>query len=387
MLMTHQNDTSSKSSLILQKIRINKRGDIMKKVILLVLLMFAFALNAQTSIAATDNFMAAKSNPAAMGVGNSGGFTFLGNYDENGFYEDDYSLFFNFDNFAYVLDQYGRDSYHRLAMSVPMAEKIFNVYLGLSWDWQNKYYKKGDIKESILIRPTDYLSMGAVVHGFFKEETTYDFGVAVRPLFFNSKWADRITLSADTNYDREDFTKPVVALQTEILNGFKLGGSYNMEDETIGLDFGISFGNFGIGSTMHADTENEFSHGQFYLSSSDKAFRTIIGQKRNYFLDYKLKGEIKEKNPVQKFGPFKFVMSKGKTLSEIIKEIEEIKEDENVKGLVFKSGNFSARFAQRAELKNAFLDFKSAGKSIVFYYEGIAEPTMLLQLPLPMRSI
>lgn len=352
-----------------------------KGIVLLVMLVFAFTLSAQTSnaeseslgaIAATDNFMAAKINPAAMGVGNSGGISYLGNYDKNGFDEDDYSLFFNFNNFAYVLDQNGRNSSHRLALSAPMEELFFNLYLGTSWDWNDKYFKEGKLSESILFRPTDYLSLGAVAHGFFDEETTYDFGVAVRPLIFDSKWTDRLTISVDTNFDRNDFTKPVVGLQTEIVDGIKLGGSYNMQEETIGLDFGISFGNFGIGSTIKTDTENKFSKGQYYLSTSDKAFRTIFGKNKNYFLDYKLKGEILEKNPAQKIGPFKIVMSKGKTLSGIIKEIEKLKNDDNVKGLVFKSGNFAAKFAQRAELKEAFLDFKLAGKKIVFYYEGIS---------------
>ena len=338
-----------------------------KGIVLFVMLVFAFTLSAQTSIAATDNFMAAKVNPAAMGVGNNGGMTFLGNYDENGFYEDDYSLFFNFDNFAYVLDQYERNSSHQLALSAPMAEKIYNLYLGLSWDWENKHFKEGNINDSILIRPTDYLSLGAVVHGFFDEETTYDFGVAVRPLIFNSKWTDRLTISADTNFDRDDFTKPVVGLQTEILDGIKLGGSYNMEDETIGLDFGISFGNFGIGSTINADKENEFSHGQFYVSATDKAFRTIIGKNRNYFLDYKLKGEVMEKNPVQKIGPFKIVMSKGKTLSEIIKEVEKLKKDENVKGLVFKSGNFSAIHPRKKQVHLTFFSFSISRSLLKFF--------------------
>ncbi len=343
-----------------------------KGFILVVMLMFALALSAQPSIASTDNFMAPIVNPAAMGFGNASGISFIGNYDEEGIFEDYYSVIIGGDNFGYVLDRVGNDNFHRLAMSSFNSEFLPNVYLGLSWDWKNKYFKDGDIKESILIRPDDYVSFAAVVHGFFKEETTYDFGVAVRPMFFDSNWTDRITISADTNFDMEYFTKPVVGLQTEILDGIKLGGSYNMEDETIGIDFGISFGNFGIGSTVNADTENEFSHGQYYLSTSDKAFRTIIGKEKNYFLDYKLKGEVMEKNPVQKFGPFKFVMSKGKTLSEIIEELKELKEDENVKGLVFKSGNFTAKFAQRTELKKAFLDFKSSGKSIVFYYEGIS---------------
>lgn len=350
-----------------------------KGIVLLVMLVFAFTLSAQTSnaeseslgaIAATDNFMAAKINPAAMGVGNSGGISYLGNYDKNGFDEDDYSLFFNFNNFAYVLDQNGRNSSHRLALSAPMEELFFNLYLGTSWDWNDKYFKEGKLSESILFRPTDYLSLGAVAHGFFDEETTYDFGVAVRPLIFDSKWTDRLTISVDTNFDRNDFTKPVVGLQTEIVDGIKLGGSYNMQEETIGLDFGISFGNFGIGSTIKTDTENKFSKGQYYLSTSDKAFRTIFGKNKNYFLDYKLKGEILEKNPAQKIGPFKIVMSKGKTLSGIIKEIEKLKNDDNVKGIIFKNSTISANFANLVEIKKALLDLKSAGKKIVFYDEG-----------------
>jgi len=51
--------------------------------------------------------------------------------------------------------------------------------------------------------------------------------------------------------------------------------------------------------------------------------------------------------------------------------LEKLKKDDNVQGLVFKSSNFTARFAQREELKEAFKDFKSSGKKIVFYYEGI----------------
>ena len=63
----------------------------MKKLGLVVVVLVAvFSLNAQFSIAGTDDFMAPKINPAAMGVGNSGGFSLIGNYDEDGLYEDWY---------------------------------------------------------------------------------------------------------------------------------------------------------------------------------------------------------------------------------------------------------------------------------------------------------
>ncbi|MCF7859258.1 MAG: signal peptide peptidase SppA [Candidatus Cloacimonetes bacterium] len=345
----------------------------MKKVLILVIIsMFYYSLYGSGPIAATDNFMAMKVNPAAMGFGNAGGVSFIGNYDKEGLFEDYYSLIIAGDNLGYVLDRVGDNNYHRLAISSRNSVVINNLYLGLAWDWKNKFIKQGDISESILFRPVDHFSFGAVAHGFFDANTTYDFGFAVRPVFFNSDLTDRFTLSADINYDRNDFSKPILGVQTELFDGIKLGGSYNLEDETVGLNFGISFGNFGIGTNMQLNVENEFSQGQYYLSTSNKAFRTVIGKEKNYFLDYKLKGQIVEKNPVQKLGPFSIIMSKDKTLSEVIKEIKELKKDESIRGLVLKSGDFSASLAQRTELKKAFLDFKLSGKKIIFYYEGIS---------------
>ncbi len=344
----------------------------MKKIlIVLTLISISGVLLAYNSLANTDDFMASKVNPAAMGVGNSGGISFLGVYDEDGIYEDDYTLFFNFDNFAYVLDQYGRRSSHRLALSAPITQINPNLYIGSSWDWNNKKFKSGKLSESILFRPTDYLSFGVVGNDLLNEERNYDLGIAVRPMLHDNNWIDRITLTADFNYD-EEVSQPIVGIQTELVDGVKLGGSYDLDSEELGVDFGISFGNFRMGSNITADKDKKFSRGEYYLSSTDKVFRTFIGKKKNFFLDYKLKGEILEKNVTQKIGPFSIVMEKGKTLSGIINEIEKLKTNENVKGLVFKSGNFSAKFAQRIALKNALLDFKSSGKKIVFYYENIS---------------
>ncbi len=346
----------------------------MKKV-LLVLVLFGLTgtLLGYTSIAATDNFMAAKINPAAMGFGNSSGLAFLGNYDKDGFYEDWYSVFINFDNSAFIIDKDGKNNYYKIALASEKTNLSKNLYSGFGWDWKNEYFKKGSFSASLLYRPYDFLSVGAVANEAFKPETSFDLGIAVRPIIFSKKFSDRVTFSADTNYDYKDsdWKKPVVGIQTELVNGIQLGGAYDMESETFSANFGITFENLGIGSLIDADKDKEFTHGRYYVNISEKSFRSFIGKDKNYFVDYKLQGNILEKRQGRKFGPITVYMGKEKTLSRIIEDIKKYKEDENVTGLVFKSGNISASFAKIAELKNALLDFKTSGKYIVFYYEMI----------------
>ena len=114
----------------------------MKKIfVILMLIGLSGALMAYTSIAATDNFLAAKINPAALSVGNAGGITFLGNYDEDGLFEDWYSIMINSDEFAYVLDQMGNNNYHKIAISSNNPMLTPNLYSGTAWDWKNKHFK------------------------------------------------------------------------------------------------------------------------------------------------------------------------------------------------------------------------------------------------------
>ena len=343
-----------------------KRG-----ILLFVVLVFTFALNAQTSIAATDDFLAPKVNPAAIGFGNSSGFSYIGNYNEDGIYEDSLSVMISGDNFGYVLDVVDNDNFHRLALCSMHNELARNLYFGLSWDWKNNKFKDGDLQESILYRPTNYLSVGAIAYDLLDGKASYDLGVAVRPLFLNNDWAHRVTFSADTFYGQEDLIKPVLGIQTEFFNGVRLGGSYDVDKETIGLNFGIAFENITTGSFVNTDRDKEFSSGSYYVNFSEQSFRSLIDFRKGQFVDYKMKGQIVETQAGQKFGPFTFFLSKGKVLSDVINDLNDMKDDDNVKGIVFQNANFSASLAQREELRDAFLDFKASGKKVIFYFESV----------------
>ncbi|MBC8384100.1 MAG: signal peptide peptidase SppA [Candidatus Cloacimonetes bacterium] len=348
----------------------------MKRVIIYLLLNLLFAgLAAQEPVycdlpvANTDGIFSSKINPAASSFGNAGGIGYLGNINSNKkLVEDTYSLFFNFNGFAYVLDHAERDDHTFL-----LSSKLFNnFYLGTSYNWFNRDYKKGDWQESILFRPYDFLSFGAVGSNIFKDERSYTLGVAARPFYLMGDFGERITLSTDVKNTNDEFLKPTVGLQTELLNGINIGGAYNLENETVSANFSVSLGGLKLGNITGFDKDIKFAGGNYYVHLSDKPFRSFIDRKKkDRFYDFKISGRIVEKKSSMDIGPFKIVTGKDQTISDIIKKIERIEKDDKVGGIIFKSGNFSASFANMIELQNVLLDFKKSGKKIVFYYENM----------------
>lgn len=358
----------------------------MKKLILLSIFIFCvfygFAQNVNVEngkvsavhhfpVAGTDNFMAFKVNPAAAAFGNAGGFSFLGNYDRKGAYEDYYSLFLGGDNFGYVLDRVGNNNYHRFLIAGGHAKLTNNLYVGTSWDWKNRKFKDGNLSESVLFRPADNFSIGAVANNLFQNDTYYDLGISLRPLEFGRDILHRLTFSADTSYRNEEWAKPVLGLQTEFIDGIQLGGSYDLENETFGVNFGVALEKIAVGTYANADNDNEFQNGQYYINFSDRNFRSIFDKKKNSFVKYDFGGEVRDVKKVTALGPISFVMSGGKTTSEVINQIKELQKDDNIRGIVLINQNFSSSLAIRQELIDCLHEFKKAGKKIVFYYEGV----------------
>ncbi|MBT3169323.1 MAG: signal peptide peptidase SppA [Candidatus Cloacimonetes bacterium] len=335
----------------------------MKKIMLIVMLVvISIGLFAQNSVATTDDFMAIKVNPAAISFGNAGGIGFLGEYDSE---NKNYSILFNGTNGGYLLEQEGSLSNHTLALSSPMMK---NLYFGYAWNWQNSDYKEGSLGMSFLYRPFDFMSMGAVANNILDESKSFRTGIAFRPTFLKNDFGNRVTFTVDEIYE-DDFVKPIIGIETELLNGVNLAGNYNLETEKIGLNLGLNFGKMGIGHITEIDKESEMSHQQ-YTYLSHKMFPSILGEKKaDHFYDFK-GSSIIEKKQGNKFGNFIIMQSKGMTLEALLKKIEKVKNDNSIKGIIFKNSTISANFANLVEIKKAFLDLKSAGKKIVFYDEG-----------------
>ena len=103
---------------------------------------------------------------------------------------------------------------------------------------------------------------------------------------------------------------------TEIFDGIHLGGNYDLESESFGINFGLSLSKLNFGSIVGFDKENEFSSGQHYLHISENKFRSIITKpfEKNKFYNFRLSGKILEKKRGSKFGPFTIMVTKDKTL-------------------------------------------------------------------------
>lgn len=345
----------------------------MKKIIALLSILIPLSLFANGidyssfSVATTDNFLATKVNPAALGFGNASGLGYV-QYFEEGKFQRNYSLFFNLKHLGYCFENIqDNQSIHTLANGFNCGIK--NMYFGWDYTWENSKFKKGDWKFSLLYRPFDFFSFGAVGSKLTSDSRNGQVGLALRPISIKNKFWDRLTFISDIQYANTDWRKPVLGIETELIIGVQLGGFYNTDNETFSINFSINLSKIKVGTSF---TSNDYNHGLSYANISKKNFRTLLKKKpENKFYNYKLKGSILEQKPVQKFGPFKLVTTKGYTISEILKTIKELKENDEIKGIVFKSGNIGASIAKFEEIKDALLDFKSVGKKIVYYFEDI----------------
>jgi len=347
-----------------------KRAILVLVLALVLNLSFAEIYFPDQPVAAPEGYLAARVNPSALSFGNGSGLA-LERYYSKDFktFSDEYSLYFVSDGFSYIFDHNIND-HHTLSLS----SKFKNLYFGFGYNWENKYYRKGELLNSILFRPSEFISLGATGSDMFDSKSSeYVLGAALRPFAFNSNLGSRITFTTDFHYSAEKWEDPVIGIQTELLDGLFLGGNYKMETETIGLNFGLRFGKLGIGSSTALDSDNKVSSGSWFINLSEKYYRSVFESKKpNQFYDLKLQGQIKEKKTGFQLGPFTIINQKEKTLSEIITLIEKLKKEDRIQGILFKSAHYKLSFAGMQELHEALIDFKSAGKKIVYYSENIS---------------
>lgn len=348
----------------------------MKKLIILLVLInipligFSQGIDYSSfSTATTDNIFSAKVNPAGLGFCNSGGLGFVQYFEEEEF-EKIHSLFANFGQFGYVYENiHDSVSLHTLALGVPLPFGNRNFYAGVDYLWENSDFGSGDFGLGMLLRPVDFISLGVTGRNIAKNDISGRVGLAVRPVPIEKTAWDRLTISCDVGYENEEWHKPLLGLNTEFIDGIQISAKYDFEKEAFGVDFQINFSHLQLGTIFRS---NEQKHGFSYINLTQKWNRSFLSAKpRNKFYDYELEGRILEYPPTQKIGPFSIVTGKDKTMPEILHTIEELKEDETIEGIIFKSGNIVATPAQFEELCDALLEFKADGKKVVFYFEGI----------------
>ncbi len=316
------------------------------------------------SVANTDGLQATWVNPAGLAYGRASGLGYQAKYDSTGFIRD-YSLYFNSDNLGYSYRRSEGSNFHRLASA---AELFNNFYLGTHWDWVDDHFAHGSAGFSLLYRPIDYVSVGGTMQLLNNsKEHVYRAGLGLRPLI------DRVTLTADIEYTDEEWSDPIYGIQIEPINGLYLGATYESDSETFALSLALSADKSQVGTVNYLDDDNEFASGEVFVHLSERQFRKpcIMFHKKKYY-DWDMSGEVVEREEVSNFGMIHFVDDEQVRLENMIDKIRKLREDEHVDGLLIRSSNLSASFANYYELREELLRFKDAGKEIVFYFDSIS---------------
>ncbi|MCK5760503.1 MAG: S49 family peptidase, partial [Candidatus Delongbacteria bacterium] len=246
-------------------------------------------------------------------------------------------------------------------------------YLGYALRW---YSSKPDLDPeydmSLTLRPWRSLSIAGNVQNVFQvndEAITTNAGLAYRP-FSNTK----LELLGDISFvdDKVDQSAYNIGLSSEVLDGIFLSANYlsSMVDNTdpvysVGINFSNGLSNFGSDYTMYDD--KDYNSYNIYYQVSNLKGPKYIKFKNSKMIEIVLEGEYKEEVPKGNFLSSMFG-KKGKTTRILINEINKLKNDPEIAGILLKTKSYSMTFAQREELRIALKEFRDTGKKIVTYF-------------------
>jgi protease IV len=323
------------------------------------------------STATSDDAFSLIANPAGLGIPNASGFAYMTPYDEDSF-KRSYSLLFYGKGIGYSFDRTEKLNSHRLAVSNPITR---NLYLGFNWDWNRGAFHDGDYGASTLFRPINALSVGSMsmMHPGNHRLDTHQIGLGIRPVILKGTVWNRVTLTGDETYSRFDkkWRKPVLGIETELVNGLRLNGNYNTDSKTIGLNFSLCSTFTRTGTAMRMNDDNRLDQGLLYLHLTSNAFRTWKYPRPNTWRPMKMRPEVVDKPARSKFGPIVFTNGRQEALADVLADIDRLAKDPHTAGILFKTGNVRMSFAHACEIRDALLRFKQTGKKVAFYFDDI----------------
>ncbi|MGB3093259.1 MAG: signal peptide peptidase SppA [Candidatus Zixiibacteriota bacterium] len=329
-----------------------------------------------SSVATSDDISAVKFNPAGLGLKRGSQIGFFHTFSDSSF-EGDNAWFLSIGSLGFSAEWLGnvtRDTYRKYTLAQGGRFAADWLYLGTSYSWFGSRHKEYDHLSSwklgLLARPFEFLSIGAVAKDlnrptFFGERTeaSFDLGVAVRPL--GGFMRDRLTMSVDLSMSQkeklEDATTRFRA-EAEPLDGFIVFGDID-NDGNFGIGGRVNLPRFGAGSYNSVTKDYEYNQGIVYATTSHDRYRTLLKRKDN-FLEIRLSGKIVEENSrVGIFG------KKKPTIIDLLTDLGRATDDETIKGMLLRIDPFDMGLAKTQEIREAILDFKASGKTVIAFLE------------------
>lgn len=322
------------------------------------------------SISESDNTDALSFNPAGLAIDHGIQFDLFGNTNTN---SNDFYTSFKTKNFGLSYKNINGQTGFRIGF----ADKIHkNLYYGYVWDDSNLW----DV--GLLYRPANFISLAwkSTLDGKMDDFITHDFAMGVRPFGCKS-----LTLGLDQRFDKDWGTQNTsLFIKTIPIKGLELSASIssnNYEDNGMpifnfdkldnhDLRLNIGFNLDGIkqvyshsnnGSNVYGASFTTHKQADLYKKKKDKYVTLIFD---DVFIEEKPKK--RSFNISSLLGGSK----SGTQLRTWIEKIDNLSNNEDVKGLVIYLKNISGGFSKRVEIRDALIKFKNAGKKIILYSPG-----------------
>lgn len=379
--------------------------------IFLIFLTLSFSSNpwGGISVSTADNLDAITLNPAGLGLERG---------KQSGFYiplDEDKSFYSTFtagrsDGLGYSLNYIdGNSIFNPNSGTIGFGSKVLkNFYLGASWNkyTKNEWYEINDEKISktwidntiqigALYRPFNFLSFGInlTMPENLENIQNHQLGLSFRPFLKH-----RLTFGSDVSFIRkehldgcgDDGDKECIAvhynrnimpfISIQPFNGIQLSASTFLDDDDSFKDININIGfNLGHGGLYTTSTADKIGVGFTTYEQQDKTILKIKKKNSKNYIRMNLNGKFIEEKPMNS-GIFSFFSgTPGIQLRTWIDQVNELKEDENVNGLIIDLGSVSAGFATRNTIRQTLQEFKNTGKKIIVFSEyGISNSAYFL---------
>ena len=297
-----------------------------------------------SSIAMSDDALAAFFNPSGLAAGRGLNLYYLRTYQSDWAGDDAFFLAVPGAGFGIEFGTADADTdFTRYTLSG--GYHLGNsLYWGTGYSWMNSddidYDRFRSLSMGLMYRRR-YFSVGATARDLNRPKLlgeklgrTYDLGLAFRP----GTWRTTLSIDMQKTQGVEGVTLRY-ALEIRPIREFMLRGSLN-NDLSFDVRFGVNIGNWGFG-TGNAFDKNREAHtgiGYFHFSNAPK---TKSLPRRRVFLDLSMHS-VKEVLPIAKW-------------------------DEDVAGILVRIDGSGYGIAQLQEMSEAILDFRESGRVVLCY--------------------
>lgn len=323
-----------------------------------------------TRVGTNEDFDAALSNPAALAVGNASGFAVRLGYDPGAdvnIAPDTFDLYFNGLNSSYILSGTGDGLRHTFAAGVPIGDYFS---LGAAYRAARRDWDAGTVTAGGLLRPLSFLSLGAVGNYALPDETLSGVvGFGFRPLMMSEEWRSRVTLYGDVAVTGQTPELSLFGIESEPIDGIRLRIGYAPPADRVQAELSVALGHARSG-VRNSVTEESFGEIAGFTHVSHKRFRSVHAPSATVYAEYSPGPNIVSQHPLPSFS----VLSDrtgNNTVYEVIDQIETLRDDPTVAGIVFRNHTLNASFAEMLEVREALQRFRESGKRVVFYFESV----------------